>query len=529
MDYLSVLKNVFPDRPEEQLLDIIAIIEESLPSDNPEQKYEQMVLLLSGDFLPDNVELNGDEAAGYNIPVENVGPAAGLDWKAIWAQYRDALPDADPEYLRGQAMNYAKQGIESVENFLSAAIETKDYPKMEEYIKRQKDESTLARYREAVNNRDKFLELFPNPNEDFKNESYANVLDDENITDDDLFYAKVFLYNKYPCIRKRHIDLTLSIRNKNLLHCCDHLDIIHNGLKKPRRAENFPSIANITLLKLVAFLQHRKIINSYSKYKKDTYDIFKEEARQLNLLKDCLICYDELIPEECFICQKGCIFCKKCLHQAIMVKMGDGEYNFDCSMCDSKFTMPTVQNVLGQEKFDALMIKVQSEEIRRANVDGMETCPFCDFTDVPLPSSNIFKCLNPDCRKESCRLCRHESHIPQRCDEIEYDEDVQRRIFIENRMTEALARTCYKCNKMFIKTTGCNKMICNCGAMMCYICRQPIEGYDHFGVLPKCPLHTDDKEIDLRTIQQWAEEAKAKLGNVKIKNDPSVGIENFYN
>jgi hypothetical protein len=41
-------------------------------------------------------------------------------------------------------------------------------------------------------------------------------------------------------------------------------------------------------------------------------------------------------------------------------------------------------------------------------------------------------------------------------------------------------RTCWKCGKKFIKEDGCNKMKCTCGALMCYICRQPVKDYSHF-------------------------------------------------
>ena len=32
----------------------------------------------------------------------------------------------------------------------------------------------------------------------------------------------------------------------------------------------------------------------------------------------------------------------------------------------------------------------------------------------------------------------------------------------------------------FFKEEGCNKMICNCGAKMCYICKAKGVEYDHF-------------------------------------------------
>ena len=60
------------------------------------------------------------------------------------------------------------------------------------------------------------------------------------------------------------------------------------------------------------------------------------------------------------------------------------------------------------------------------------------------PDENkIFKCQNPDCGKESCRLCKEISHIPLRCEEVEKDAEVRKRTYIENKMTEAMIRKVY--------------------------------------------------------------------------------------
>lgn len=54
------------------------------------------------------------------------------------------------------------------------------------------------------------------------------------------------------------------------------------------------------------------------------------------------------------------------------------------------------------------------------------------------------------------------------------------RTFIENKLSEAMLRTCHNCSKRFMKEIGCNKMTCVCGASMCYVCREPDIDYDHF-------------------------------------------------
>lgn len=76
------------------------------------------------------------------------------------------------------------------------------------------------------------------------------------------------------------------------------------------------------------------------------------------------------------------------------------------------------------------------------------------------------------------RTCKDLNHVPLSCTEAKASDKA--RHFLEERMTEALIRICYSCKKPFFKEEGCNKMTCNCGAKMCYICGQPVKDYTHF-------------------------------------------------
>lgn len=90
--------------------------------------------------------------------------------------------------------------------------------------------------------------------------------------------------------------------------------------------------------------------------------------------------------------------------------------------------------------FSKVALKKQVEEVKAAGIEDLETCPFCDFVTIPAREDKLFRCLNPECMKESCRLCKEPSHLPLRCEEVEKEDDVKIRTYIENKMTEALLR-----------------------------------------------------------------------------------------
>lgn len=68
---------------------------------------------------------------------------------------------------------------------------------------------------------------------------------------------------------------------------------------------------------------------------------------------------------------------------------------------------------------------------------------------------------------------------------MEKDAEVKLRIFMEEQMTEAIARRCPNalCKKVYERSEGCNKMHCPCGTKFCYLCGEVLDKerpYDHF-------------------------------------------------
>lgn len=44
------------------------------------------------------------------------------------------------------------------------------------------------------------------------------------------------------------------------------------------------------------------------------------------------------------------------------------------------------------------------KEMKAANIEGFETCAFCDYSVILSNNIKIINCLNPECLKDTCRL-----------------------------------------------------------------------------------------------------------------------------
>ena len=230
--------------------------------------------------------------------------------------------------------------------------------------------------------------------------------------------------------------------------------------------------------------------------------------------------------------------------------LSTGQCLFSCldPNCKCEYSTTVIGQLLAPTVFSRLLNIIQQEELRRANITNIEQCKFCTFGTskcsfvcpsnllwflvIDDPNVRLFRCLNPDCLKETCRFCGELNHVPLRCDEVEKKDELDMRTFIENRVTEAMIRVCYRCKQRFYKLEGCNKMTCTCGASMCYVCREPIEGYEHFNNNTKCNAHDDVVKLHQEEMRIAYEEAKRAYiekhpdaRDVVLKYDPQKHLE----
>ncbi|XP_046744339.1 uncharacterized protein LOC124410199 [Diprion similis] len=426
------------------------------------------------------------------------------------------FPDAHPEYLRDIAERYYNDP-EAMKNFVQAKLEVPDYPTMADYRKKMKITEQIRQYTEDFCVK-KFLQIFPDPFAHFENPKRIykyNVIAFE-------FLKSLFRLNKVATIQRvykspkhpHHVSLAAK-----------ELTSIGPDMKTKRGDKLIPT-EDIPLLQEFAFIRHKIVIKEYMKEQKRQE---KEEFKRLKArhkLLECQCCFDaECMPSKCLKCSDGHIFCKSCIKLGSVTKIGEGQTHFPCFMeCKGEFTLPVLQKVLEPTMFSILLRKRQEEEVKAAGLEGLISCPFCHFASIPPPEDKVFKCLNPECMKETCRLCKELNHVPLRCNEVTKGEEA--RHYLEEKMTEALVRKCYKCSRPFFKDEGCNKMTCPCGAMTCYICGEPVKDYKHFNGQGSdrtdlCPLWSDNKVLNAETVIVVAKAAEKEI----LKKNPLLKID----
>lgn len=194
------------------------------------------------------------------------------------------------------------------------------------------------------------------------------------------------------------------------------------------------------------------------------------EAVLAGEMTECQCCFDEFPLNRMVGCDGATMhfLCRECVKSYVESEMGSSRCRPICfadPTCGGKFTRQQLQECLIDTTFDRLEHMQQMQDLESAGLD-LDECPFCDFKQIcpPVDEDKEFRCLNPKCRKTSCRLCHKETHIPLSCEEAKKDEKLTVRHIVEEAMTAALIRNCNKCKRPFIKEYGCNKMSCShCG------------------------------------------------------------------
>lgn len=433
------------------------------------------------------------------------------------------LPEADPEYLRNFVdKNYMNP--ESLKTFIQQNLERPEYPTRAQYLEKIKINQQIKDY--TLNfNIEKFLQIFPNPVEHFENPSRKSLYNP---------IANEFLKDIFRKHKVATISQLYRKRNYHLSLAANDLRKVYPDMKGKRSNSDMPT-QDIPLLQEMAYIKHKvEIVAHIENIKEREMEDFVN-LKQQGLLLECQCCFnDECLPKKCFTCEDGHTFCNSCILKGSESKIGDGQYHINCfAQCDREFSLSVLQNVLPPTTFSILLQKRQEAEVMAAGLEGLVSCPFCHFASIPPAETKVFKCLNPECMKETCISCKELNHVPLRCDEVLKEDEA--RLKLEEKMTKALVRTCYKCQKPFFKEEGCNKMTCVCGASMCYLCSTPLKNgdYKHFNGQGSsnsdlCPLWSDNRRMNAEAVRKIAEvtenELRKKNPNLKFSAESILPV-----
>ncbi|XP_038123184.1 E3 ubiquitin-protein ligase RNF216 [Cyprinodon tularosa] len=253
----------------------------------------------------------------------------------------------------------------------------------------------------------------------------------------------------------------------------------------------------------------------------------EDEYKQDGQLIECGCCFGEFAFEKMTQCSDGHLFCKECLVKyAQEAVFGSGKSELSCMAdgCPCSYPVCELQKVLPDNILCKYNERQAEEAVAATCADELVRCPFCNFPALLDKDMSLFSCPNPRCRKESCRKChvQWKQHVGKTCGQVLERDEIRMRVLFEERMTAARVRKCVKCGTGLVKSEGCNRMSCRCGSFMCYLCREPITGYNHFcqharspGApcrhCRKCSLWTDPTQDDERIIQEIQKEGEAEL------------------
>ncbi|KAM7372306.1 hypothetical protein PAMP_009483 [Pampus punctatissimus] len=253
----------------------------------------------------------------------------------------------------------------------------------------------------------------------------------------------------------------------------------------------------------------------------------EDEYKKDGQLIECGCCYGEFAFEIMTQCSDGHLFCKDCLVKyAQEAVFGSGKSELSCMEggCPCSYPVCELEKVLPENILCKYYERQAEEAVAATCADELVRCPFCNFPALLDKDMSLFSCPNPRCRKESCRKChvQWKQHVGKTCEQVLERDEIRMRVLFEERMTAARVRKCVKCGTGLVKSEGCNRMSCRCGSFMCYLCREPITGYNHFcqharspGApcrhCRKCSLWTDPTQDDERIIQEIQKEGEAEL------------------
>ncbi|KAL5637480.1 hypothetical protein ACGC1H_004038 [Rhizoctonia solani] len=423
--------------------------------------------------------------------------------EATIQQVLDVIPNVEMAHLRSMVTQYIASGYQEVGTaIISHLLENPDYPK----AGKRKTETVVASSSKRVKVDYMSEDRLPVTDVGYISLSldYLIRVDFPTIPKDYItkkFFEKKSLYAPtYVALKEDLKDGTKFVVKKST----KRTEKSRGKAKAPPQSEDF----EMERIWLLQYLDERAEL---------------EECEQNGTGLECGCCFGDYPFSWMIQCPDAHLFCRDCARRSAEECIGNRKTELLCmdqSGCKLAFVESEIQRFLPEKSLELWHRIKQEKEIELAQIDGLETCPFCSYAVViENEEERLFRCENSACSMVSCRKCKKEDHLPKSCEEAEKDKALDGRHAIEEAMTKALMRNCPNCSQNFVKESGCNKMTCpKCASLVCYVCRQVIRGYDHFDQTPqgaarnprskKCPLWESVEQRHAEDVKQAAEAAQ---------------------
>jgi len=200
---------------------------------------------------------------------------------------------------------------------------------------------------------------------------------------------------------------------------------------------------------------------------------FLQFERNLSKKTVCMVCFDEIEPNnQLTICNEH-IFCIDCWRGYLTSKINDGYVNMCCmdSKCEKQIPRDYIVSIFQQmptlEKYNRWM--------RNLFIKHSETLTHCPNAKCDLTICNIGVCdkINCKCGSIFCFKCSEEYHYPATCAIMtkwlkKCNSDSDNALWLmEN------TKSCPQCDTPIQKNGGCNHMVCNqCKYQFCWLCKR---------------------------------------------------------
>lgn len=412
--------------------------------------------------------------------LNNVSIILDEDQERTKQQLVELFPSVDPKFLENEALWIGSDEVK-LQAFIDTNLGKSGLPSRKEF------ELNLAK-------EDRKKKILQWKAKDFIREydedpiSYFNNIE-KPLSEPYKESCKKYVQHKFSNLSLDVIKRALEKNNYHLL--ATNKNLLQSA--KSKRSKNVPPRSpedikgynwDLDFIKEYLFMKWENEIEKIQQFQKSNKERKISKAKRRGQLFTCLCCFDEeCLYEDLCMCPGDHMFCRTCVRRGSEVQIGDNQIQISCFQqdCDRNFEMEALEKVLKPRVYQKLLARKQADDISKAGIKNLVTCPSCHYAVEMPESEKVFNCENPDCRKSACRLCWGDNHLPLRCEEVEKDDEVKRRTQIENAMSEAMIRTCPKCDNRFFKTEGCNLMKCKCGTTMCYLCRKAVpNNYKHF-------------------------------------------------